>query len=253
LQAAGIDVVQDVLRAEAERLNRGFLLRVEAGRPMVTLKVAASLDGRVATASGDSKWITGLPARRLGHLLRATHDAIAVGGGTLEADNPTLTCRLPGMTDRSPVRVVFASAGKVAMSSKLVRGAGDIPTWIVMPALDSDAHRKALEKAGAQVIEVEGGGGRRIDTRAALSLLGERGLTRLLVEGGPRLATAFLRAGLVDRIAWFAAPRLLGGDALPALGDLGFEKVADSLDLTPVDDAAVGSDMLRIFDVARRA
>jgi diaminohydroxyphosphoribosylaminopyrimidine deaminase/5-amino-6-(5-phosphoribosylamino)uracil reductase len=253
LRAAGVDVVPDILRADAERLNRGFFLRVGEGRPMVTLKVAASLDGRVATASGDSKWITAEPARRLGHLLRATHDAIAVGSGTVAADNPSLTCRLPGMAGRSPVRVVFSSSGKVELSSKLVCGAGEVPTWTVMTVPASDDHRKALETAGVQVIDVGEEGGRRIDIRTALDQLAERGLTRLLLEGGSRLSTAFVRAGLVDRIAWFAAPRLLGGDGLPALGDLGIGKVAGSLELEPVDVIAVGPDILRIFDVARRA
>jgi diaminohydroxyphosphoribosylaminopyrimidine deaminase/5-amino-6-(5-phosphoribosylamino)uracil reductase len=253
LQAAGVDVVADVLRADAERLNRGFFLRVGEGRPMVTLKVAASLDGRVATASGDSKWITAEPARRLGHLLRATHDGIAVGSGTVAADNPSLTCRLSGMAGRSPVRVVFSSSGKVELSSKLVRGAGEVPTWTVMTVPASDDHRKALEAAGVQVIDVGDENGRRIDIRTALDQLAERGLTRLLLEGGSRLSTAFVRAGLVDRIAWFTAPRLLGGDGLPALGDLGIGKVADSLELEPVDVIAAGPDILRIFDVARRA
>ena len=249
LRAAGIDVAEGVMRADAERLNLGFFQRVGAGRPMVTLKVASSLDGRVATASGDSKWITGKPARRLGHLLRATHDAIAVGSGTVAADNPTLTCRLAGMADRSPVRVVFSSRGMVDLSSELVRGAGETPTWAVMTASVSDEHRRALAAAGVEVIDGSVGGGRKIDIETALAHIGERGVTRLLVEGGSRLATAFLRAGMVDRIAWFAAPSLLGGDALPAVADLGIDKVAGSLMLQPAELIVAGFDMLRVYDV----
>ncbi len=253
LRAAGIDVVEDVLRGQAEDLNRGFLKRVVAGRPMVTLKVAASLDGRVATASGHSKWITGPAARRLGHLLRATHDAIAVGSGTVAADNPALTCRLPGLAHRSPIRIVFSSSDTVDASSRLVQDAGKPPTWIVMSAAAKGPHRKALEKAGAKILEVGDGTQTKINIRSALAGLAEQGVTRLLVEGGPRLATAFLRAGLVDRVAWFAAPRILGGDAIPALAGLGVEKVADGVVLEHVESIGVGDDMLQVFNVAAPA
>ena len=253
LQAAGIDVVQDVLRNQAEDLNRGFLLRVGAGRPLVTLKVAASLDGRVATASGNSKWITGPAARGLGHMLRATHDAIAVGAGTVAADDPALTCRLPGLLDRSPVRVVFSSGDRVDASSKLVKDAGNPPTWIVVSAAAKGPHRKSMEKSGVEIVDVGDGTEAKIEIKAALAGLAGRGVTRLLVEGGPRLATAFLRAGLVDRIAWFSAPRILGGDALPALAGLGIERVADGVALDCVETIAIGDDMLQVFNVAKRA
>jgi len=249
LRAAGVEVVEDVLRGEAEHLNRGFLTRVIEGRPMMTLKVAASLDGRVATASGHSKWITGPAARGLGHMLRADHDAIAVGSGTVKTDNPSLTCRLPGMTGRSPVRIVFSSSGEIEMASHLVETARLTPTWVVATTKAIKKRRGGLEAAGVEVIEVEDGGGARLDLREALAELAKRGVTRLLLEGGPRLATACLRAGVVDRIAWFAAPTLLGGDALPAIEALGVDHLDDRLHLTCVDTVVAGPDMLQVFDV----
>jgi diaminohydroxyphosphoribosylaminopyrimidine deaminase/5-amino-6-(5-phosphoribosylamino)uracil reductase len=253
LKEAGIAVAEDVLRPEAERQNRGFLHRIADRRPMVTVKVAASLDGRVATSTGDSKWITGKRARRLGHLLRASHDGIAVGSGTVAADNPALTCRLPGMANWSPVRIVFSGSGGVAATSRLVRSARETPTWIVTAKARDNVPRDEMEAAGVHVIEVGDGSTPGLNIKAALTDLAELGLTRLLVEGGPRLATAFLRAGAVDRLAWFAAPRLLGGDALAAVAELGVDQVAGSFDLEPVDTILAGADMLRMFDVVGRS
>jgi len=249
LKAAGIDVAENVLRDEAERLNRGFLTRLLEERPMVTLKVAASLDGRVATAAGHSKWITGPDARRLGHMLRADHDAIAVGSGTVKADNPSLTCRLPGMAGRSPVRVVLSSGGGIELASHLVESARLTPTWLIVAAAAAKKRRRGLEAAGVEVIEIEDGGNSKLDLRGALAALAGRGITRLLIEGGPRLATACLRTGVVDRVAWFTAPTILGGDALPAVADLAVDRLDDRFDLRLLDSMKVGADMLQVFEV----
>lgn len=247
LRDAGIEVVTDVCRAEAEDTNVGFLTRVTAGRPMVSLKIATTSDGRIATRTGDSQWITGAPARRHAHLLRAQHDAIAVGIGTVAADDPSLTCRLPGMEGRSPVRVVFDSQLRISLESELVRTAGEVQTWVLSAARTDKERRKALEGAGVTVVPIETVVDGQPDPAAALRALGAMGVTRLMVEGGARLATGLLRAGLVDRLLWFRAPSLIGGDGLPPFGDLGVGDISEMPTLKPVSRTPVGDDTLEIF------
>ncbi len=249
LKTAGIEVVEDVMREKAEALNQGFLTRLSADRPMVTLKIAASIDGRVATASGHSRWITSEPARRLGHLLRAKHDAITVGSGTVQADNPLLTCRLHGLEAASPVRVVFDGQLSTPPASHLVTTADEVLTWLVTTSAAPKANRKALADTDVEILDVAGHRGGSIDMTDALEVLAARGLTRMLVEGGPRLATVFLKAGLADRVAWFSAPIALGGDAMPALSDLGLDRVDDAIRLVPDETMAIGDDMLRMAHV----
>ncbi|MEP4380178.1 MAG: bifunctional diaminohydroxyphosphoribosylaminopyrimidine deaminase/5-amino-6-(5-phosphoribosylamino)uracil reductase RibD [Alphaproteobacteria bacterium] len=247
LEAAGIDVELGVGQAQAEEINLGFLTRVGAGRPMVALKTATTSDGRIATRTGASQWITGAAARRYAHLLRAQHDAIAVGIGTAEADDPSLTCRLPGLEGRSPVRVVFDSQLRISLESELVRTAPEVQTWVLSAAKTDKERRKALEGVGVMVIPVEDVVDGQPEPGAALRALGALGVTRLMVEGGARLSTGLLRGDLVDRLLWFRAPSLIGGDGLPPFGDLGVGDVSEmpsfkSMSLTPV-----GDDTLEIF------
>ena len=222
LRAAGIEVVDGVRRAEADEINAGFFLRVREGRPLVTLKLATSLDGRIATLSGQSKWITGVDARAQGQLLRAEHDAIMIGIGTAAADDPELTCRLPGLGDRSPVRIVIDSRARLDRASKLVTGAKQVPVWLVcIEAADTTA----LAAAGVDVITVPASPTGTVDIAAALAALGARGLTRVLVEGGGRLAASLVAADLVDRLAVFRAGLVIGGDGLAAVAGFGLEKL----------------------------
>jgi diaminohydroxyphosphoribosylaminopyrimidine deaminase/5-amino-6-(5-phosphoribosylamino)uracil reductase len=231
LRQAAVEVSLGLGRDQAERLNAGFFLRVRAGRPLITLKLAASLDGRIATPSGASRWITGEEARQRAHHLRATHDAIMIGSGTALADDPELTCRLPGLEDRSPVRIVLDGRLRMAPSRRLARTARTVPTWVITRA-DADAKRRAaLERAGVEVLRVETATGAHIDLGRALAVLAGRGLTRVLVEGGSELAAALLRARLVDRLAWFHAPLVIGGDGLPAIGALGADALAECVRL----------------------
>ena len=224
LRAAGIAVewAGSAIAARATALNAGFLCKVNRKRPLVTLKLASTLDGRIATASGESQWITGAGARARGHLLRAEHDAILVGIGTALADDPELTCRLPGMAAQSPVRVVLDSKMRLPPDSRLARGAGDHPLWLLSgPDRGAASLTAPLTALGCEVMAVPWGGDGRIEPAAALQCLAERGITRLLVEGGSAVATAFLAAGLVDSLAWFRTPGLMGGDGLPVFGALG--------------------------------
>lgn len=228
LRAAGIDIATGILGDEAAELNRGFLLRVTEGRPLFTLKLATSLDGRIATRTGDSKWITGEEARRQAHLLRASHDAVLVGSGTALADDPALTCRLPGMAGRSPVRLVADARLRLPPTGQLARTAGALPTWVLTAAAADPARREALQAAGIGIIEVATSDDGSLDPWAMAQALAGRGLTRVMIEGGGRLAAAFLRAGLIDRVCWFTAPKIIGGDGMAAVGDLGLDAVADA-------------------------
>jgi len=225
LREAGIAVEVGEGAAEAAEINAGFLLRVSAGRPLFNLKLASSLDGRIATASGESKWITGEGARADGHRLRAVHDAILVGAGTVAADDPELTCRLPGLSAYSPVRIVLDSKAGLAETSKLAETARQVPVWLLCTSAAEAGRREALRKAGVEVIEVAAAGDGRVDVAAAAQALGQRGLTRVLVEGGGQVAAAFLKAGLIDRITSYRAGLVLGADGRSAVGELGVNRL----------------------------
>ncbi|MDE1174422.1 MAG: bifunctional diaminohydroxyphosphoribosylaminopyrimidine deaminase/5-amino-6-(5-phosphoribosylamino)uracil reductase RibD [Parvibaculaceae bacterium] len=227
LRGAGIEVVEGVCAAEAAELNRGFLLKVTEGRPMVLLKVASTLDGKTAMRSGESMWITGPAARRRGHLSRALADAIMVGSLTAIMDDPELTCRLPGLEGRSPVRIVADSHLRLPLTSKLVQQAGARPLWLVVTEGCDPVRRAAYEGCGVRIITAPASAGDHIDVAAALREFGRLGLTRLLVEGGSQLAAALLRAGLVDRIDWYFAGKLIGSDGHPAIASLGIENLID--------------------------
>ncbi len=250
LEAAGMEVVRGVCEVEAAEINAGFVLRIQAGRPLVTLKFATTLDGRIATGGGDSKWITGEDARRFGHGLRASHDAILVGAGTALADNPELTCRLPGLEGRSPVRVVVDGHQRLPLTHTLVADAGVIDTWLMTfrpTAREARARRKAYQQAGVQVIEIAADNHGNPDVAAVLGALAKRGITRLLVEGGGRISAAFLAAGLVDRLVWFRASTVIGGDGVPAAAGFGVEKLADLAHFSLVSTRPVGDDWMESY------
>jgi diaminohydroxyphosphoribosylaminopyrimidine deaminase/5-amino-6-(5-phosphoribosylamino)uracil reductase len=249
LRQAGVEVELGLLRAEAEALNAGFFLKERARRPLVTLKLATSLDGRIATRAGASRWLTGAPARARGHWLRASHDAVMIGSGTALADDPALTCRLPGLERRSPVRVVLDRRLRLAPNSRLAVTAPDVPTWLMTGAPADPARAEALRARGVELIELAAAGDDGLDLKTALAALAERGITRLLVEGGARLATALLRARLVDRLAWFQAPLLLGGDGLAAIGELAQASVADAIRLARAQSETLADDTLHAYIV----
>ena len=245
LEAAGIEVTRGCLEPEARALNAGFLTRVEQGRPLVTLKLASTLDGRIATHTGDSRWITGAAARARAHLLRARHDAVMVGAASALADDPALTCRLPGMGRTSPIRIVIDGGARLPAGHALVAGAGEQATWIVSTeALGRDGRHAAWREAGVEVIEAAAEADGRPSLAAALEALAGRGLTRVLVEGGGRLAASLLGAGLVDRIEWFCAPGAIGGDGVPALAALGIDRVGDMPRFVRISSTPVGEDVL---------
>ena len=247
LHEAGLEVETGLCAAEAAEVNAGFFSRLRLGRPLVTLKLGTSLDGRIATASGESQWITGPPARERAHALRAAHDAIMVGTGTALADDPQLTCRLPGLAQRSPVRVVIDRHLRMSPTMQLVASAREVPTWVLTSLSADPLRRRALADGGVTVIEIDGDSNGDIDLASALAALGERGITRLLVEGGGRLAAALVRARLVDRLIWAHAPLLIGNDGVPAIADLGLEVLADAPRFERLSTEIVGNDVLTMF------
>lgn len=245
LRAAGIAVTEGVLATEARALQRGFLARVTLGRPMVTLKLAASLDGRIATASGESRWITGPAARARVHAMRAAHDAVMVGAGTARADDPMLTVRGLGVSHQ-PVRVVAARGLDLDPGGALGRSAGAVPVWLVHGPAAPEPARIGWAAAGARLLEVAEARG-ALDPAAILAALGAAGLTRVFCEGGGRFAAALLAAGLVDEIALFAAGLALGADARPALGPLGLGTLSAAPRFRLASVEQVGADTLSLW------
>jgi diaminohydroxyphosphoribosylaminopyrimidine deaminase/5-amino-6-(5-phosphoribosylamino)uracil reductase len=249
LHAAGLEVETGLCEAEAAEINAGFFCRLRNRRPLVTLKLATSLDGRIATGSGESQWITGPPARERAHALRAAHDAIMVGTGTVLADDPQLTCRLPGLAHRSPVRVVVDRHLRIPPTTRLISDARAVPVWVLtLPSADPE-RRQAFLRAGATVIDIDPSPDGNGSLAAALAALGERGITRLLVEGGGHLAAAFARAGLIDRLVWVHAPMLIGGDGIPAIAEVGLEVLSKAPSFTRLSTETVGDDVLTVFRV----
>lgn len=250
LREAGIEVVLGAGRAAAEEVNAGFFLRVKHGRPLVTLKLATTLDGRIATHSGESQWITDEPARARAHLMRAEHDAVMVGAGTALTDNPSLSCRLPGLAHRSPVRVVMDGRLRLPLTHELVASARQTPTWLIaLPGGDA-GRRAAYSQAGVELIDVAPGEGGRPDPLHALEALAERGITRVLVEGGAQISAVLLRARLVDRLCWFHAPRVIGGDGIASAASFGVDRLADAPTFVRRSLAALGPDILETFAVS---
>ena len=247
LREAGVAVEQGLLEAEARAVIAGFVRRITRGLPLVTLKLATTLDGRIATATGESRWITGGAARRAAHALRANHDAVLVGSGTVLADDPDLSCRVPGMARVPIARVVADTRLRTPLGSRLVRTARDTPTWIATRTGQAPAALAPFLEAGVEVLPVrvkEGG----LDLHALLGALAQRGVTRVLAEGGAGVSAGLLRAGLVDRVAWFHAPGVMGGDGLPAVRPLPLKSLAAMPRFRRVASRAVGEDWLTEFE-----
>jgi diaminohydroxyphosphoribosylaminopyrimidine deaminase/5-amino-6-(5-phosphoribosylamino)uracil reductase len=234
LRRAGVEVRLGVLEEACRKQHRGFSTVCALGRPFVMLKLASSLDGQIAIGSGESRWITGPDARAKGHLLRSRVDAIVVGSGTALADDPELTARRGGRVLHRPIRVLVDSRLRVSPDAKLYREGAD-RTWVLCGSKAGARRRRVLEDLGARLLEVPTRAG-KLDLKRAVARLAREGLTEMLVEGGGNLAAALLRARLVDELHWFVAPRVLGGDGRPSVGDLGLRSLVES----PLLDGRMG-------------
>jgi diaminohydroxyphosphoribosylaminopyrimidine deaminase/5-amino-6-(5-phosphoribosylamino)uracil reductase len=244
LRAAGIWVSVGVGAERALFDHAGHIRRVTEGRPHVLLKMAVSADGKAGRSGPAPAVITGREARERAHLMRAHADAILVGIGTVKADDPMLTCRLPGLEGRSPVRLVLDSGLDLPHGSALAQTACDVPVWVIA-AEDAPADRQeALNARGIEVLRVPRGAGGRLLLPAVVKLLGLLGITRLMVEGGPQVAAAFLDAGLVDEVAAFSSPVLLGPDAVDALAGRPLGRLLSPVGFAEVEHAELGADHL---------
>jgi len=247
LRAAGILVEVGLCAEDAQQLNAGFLKRIEQGLPLVTLKLATTLDGKIATHTGESQWITGPAARGLGHMLRRQHDAIMVGSGTVLADDPELTVRLPGLANPPPLRIVVDGRLRTPLTAKLVMAAKQVPTVIVTHAGVDPLRARAFRDCGVDLVEAPRDADGNVDLRAALTALAKRGLTRILVEGGATLAASLLRARLVDRLAWFRSPGLIGGDGMDAVKPFGTDRLVQQALGTRLSVMRLDQDLLETF------
>lgn len=241
LRQAGLRVETGVLEEACRQQHRGFLSLVERGRPFVALKLASSLDGRIATASGESRWISGEGSRAAVQRLRARADAIWVGRRTVEADDPELLVRLPGHRVREPIALVADTHLRLSLEHRLFRRESG-RCWLLCGESAPAARQRAFTERGLRVLALPECAG-RIDPAAALTRLAHEGISEILVEGGGELAASLLRADRVDEVHWFVAPLLLGGDAQPALGALGSDVLAHALRLETIELRRLGYDL----------
>ncbi|MAU41695.1 MAG: riboflavin biosynthesis protein RibD [Kordiimonas sp.] len=252
LKAAGITVELGIGADEARKLNAGFLTKVSQQRPYVILKAATSIDGLIATGTGQSKWITGPSARKMAHYFRGQVDAILVGSATVLADDPALTCRLEGMEDRSPVKIVLDTALKLSTDCQLLKTAGDVPVWIVTTQPETHPKAQAFISVGAEIVFLEKTSeDLQIDIGELLTALAARGITRLMVEGGSHVNASFLQQRVVDRLLWFRAPLIIGGDGLNAIQACGVKILDQAHRFSQVTYRPLEDGQLEIYERER--
>jgi diaminohydroxyphosphoribosylaminopyrimidine deaminase/5-amino-6-(5-phosphoribosylamino)uracil reductase len=247
LRERGVTVEIGLLADEARRAHAGHIRRVTEGRPQVLLKLAVSADDKAGLAGRKPVAITGEEARIRVHAMRAAADAILVGIGTVLSDDPHLTCRLPGMMGHSPVRVVLDARLRVPLAASVVATAREVPTWIFASPDASTMAEDILRTKGVEVLRVDSHNG-RLDVIEVVKALAERGITRLMVEGGPIVAASFVRAGLVDEAALFRAQKTIGPDAIDALEGLPLTALTQSLKLATSE--AIGTDQVELYERA---
>jgi diaminohydroxyphosphoribosylaminopyrimidine deaminase/5-amino-6-(5-phosphoribosylamino)uracil reductase len=247
LKGAGIATTVGLLEDECRRMNEGFLVRVTRGRPFTTLKLAMSLDGRIAASSRDSHWISSEESRRLVHQWRREADAVMVGAGTVIADNPRLTCRVEG--GRDPIRIIIDQRLRSPASARVFGQRSAAPTIVVTSSRNAAIVQR---RYGTRVQAIAApSDGRGISLPELMREFGRRGWSKILIEGGARLAAAALRAGIVDRVAFFMAPLILGC-GLPAVEGLLAPTVRDAIKLKNLRAQRIGSDWLLQADVVQR-
>lgn len=248
LSEAGIHVTEGIGAQEAALLNQGFFTRVAHNRPMISLKIATTLDGMMATAHGKSQWITGEAARLKGHVLRGSHDATLTGIGTVLADNPILTCRLDGMEHRPSVRIVLDSRLHLPEDAAMLEGIDRHPLWLITgPAMLNTPRATQLIDLGVKLIASETNENGYLHLPSAMEQLAVQGLTRVLVEAGPTVTTGFVRERLFDWLYWFRAPSLIGNGGRPAIGMLPDAPLDQLLRVTNHESISLGPDRLDVY------
>jgi diaminohydroxyphosphoribosylaminopyrimidine deaminase/5-amino-6-(5-phosphoribosylamino)uracil reductase len=241
LRAAGIPVVVGVLEREARKVNAPFLTYITKGRPWILLKVAQSLDGRIALKGGQSRWITGEAARVEVHRLRAQLDAVIVGSQTVVDDDPELTVR--HIEGRNPLRIVMDSMLRIAPEARVLHQTDNGRTWVMTTPNASQVNRRRIEETGATVLECPGGSDGKLDLSKAMKLLAGHGLTSVFVEGGGTLHASFVKAGLFDKFIVAIAPMMIGSDGRPSIWELGFESMDEVPRLVIRKNRRIGEDI----------
>ncbi len=246
LEAAGIAVTTDVLAERARRAHSGHIQRITKGRPHVTLKLAVSADGMIGTRGGERMIITGKEAFTAVQAMRTSFDAVMVGMGTVLVDNPRLTVRLAGMTDRSPTRVILDATARLSLESNLIQTAKDVPLVVIVGPQAPEEQKTALEAAGAKILDVDVAAG-GIDLRQALEALAKEGFTRVLAEGGAEVAANLVNGDLVDEVAIFRAPVVVGANGVRALAGTALSAIERTPRYRLVETAIVGQDTMRRY------
>ncbi|CUH94224.1 Riboflavin biosynthesis protein RibD [Propionispora sp. 2/2-37] len=242
LRANAIEVVEGVLSHEAAKLNEVFIKWITTKMPFGVLKTAMTLDGKIAAFTGHSKWITGEQARDYGHRLRNIYDAILVGIGTVLADDPALTTRIPG--GKNPLRVVVDSMARIPLTAKLLND-NQAPVVIAVSPNASEEKLAALRSKHADIVIVPCGPRGGIDLRGLFEILGRRSITSIFIEGGSRINASAISAGLIDKAYWFIAPKFIGGSNAPGpIGGTGLETMEKALTLEDIELERVGEDIL---------
>lgn len=250
LRAAGIDVVENVLKEQAVKLNEVFIKWITTKKPFTVLKSAMTLDGKIATYTGHSKWITSSEARNMGHQLRDRYDAILVGIGTVLADNPELTTRLD-KESKNPVRIVVDSKAKIPLDAKVVCD-GKARTIIAVTEKAPQEKVQALLDCGVEVVSVPGSSD-EVDLHELFTILGAREITSVLIEGGARINASVLAANLVDKVCWFIAPKIIGGQNAPSpVGGQGVQTVDEAIMLQDIKTQILGEDIVISAYVVKR-
>ena len=244
LRNAGVDVTVGVCEAEARRLNEAFVKHINTGLPFVTSKSAITLDGKIATRSGSSRWITDEAARGIGHRLRHASDAIVVGIGTASQDDPQLTTRIPGQRVSNPLRVVVDSTLRLSPRARLADVAEDRRTLVATTEQAAVTKAQALRERGVEVMGLPAQSDGRVDLSTLCQALGERGITSVLVEGGAALTTALLEQRLIDKMVFFVAPKIIGGDGVNVFGPCGVDSMDQALRLRELTSRSVGNDVM---------
>jgi diaminohydroxyphosphoribosylaminopyrimidine deaminase/5-amino-6-(5-phosphoribosylamino)uracil reductase len=244
LKSLGLEVIDGVLADECRALNRPFLKHIATGRPWVIMKAGSSMDGRIATRTGHSQWITGPEARGRAHLWRDRVDAILVGVETVLSDDPSLTARPRGGKGHDPLRLVLDSTLRMPATARLLRQKSKASTWVFCGPAAPEDRRRQLTEAGAVIVEVGTTSPGGLDLEEILETLGRQGLTSLLVEGGGKVHASFLQQGLYDQACLFVAPIFLGADALPLVAGLGLARVEQGKRFTPAKVRRLGNDVM---------
>jgi diaminohydroxyphosphoribosylaminopyrimidine deaminase/5-amino-6-(5-phosphoribosylamino)uracil reductase len=250
LQNAGIEVFEGLMKEEADKINQGFFLKVTDKRPLITVKIASSEDGKIAKIKDEQSWVTGPGARMRGHLYRANHDAILVGINTVLIDDPMLDCRIAGLSSQSPIRIILDSHLRLRTASKICETAREIDTWVMTLCQDREKIT-SLEAKGISVIKIDKNAEGRISLTHVSEVLAKRGITRLLSEGGAQVNASLIKEGLVDHLIWFKSTESIGATGVNALYDISITELGDYLNLTLIDEGVVGEDNWQEFMTER--